>query len=89
MQNTFTQKMQALRASMEATNHARRQFLSGLRANVSDLRDGSRDLLARLHAGHRAATRAMQASLSVMREQRRELNRDLRRGGVIFRSART
>jgi len=88
MQNTFTQKMQALRTSMDATNANRKRFLEGLRHNVSDMRSSSQSFLARLHAGHRAAAENMNRGLSAMREHRRELHEDLRRGGAILRAAR-
>ena len=88
MQNTFTQKMQALRTSMDATTEKRRMFLEGLRNNVSEMRSTSRSFLDRLHAGHRDAAVHMASGLGAMREYRRELNEDLRRGGAILRSAR-
>jgi hypothetical protein len=88
MQNTFTKQMQALRTSLDATNVGRRRFLDGLRANVSTLRANSKGFLDELHARHRAATERMTSSLTAMREYRRELGEDLRRGREILRTAR-
>jgi hypothetical protein len=86
MQNTFTQKMQALRQSMDASLDARHQRLSALRHDVTQLRRSTRGFLDGLRVAHHATTEQVQSSLAAMREQRRELNDDMRRGGAILRA---
>lgn len=85
METKFTQKMQELRANLDATIDARNAFMKGLRENVHGMRADVRAFVEQLQQEHREASARMQAGLGEAQSRRRQMRDDLRGAAAALR----
>jgi predicted nucleotide-binding protein (sugar kinase/HSP70/actin superfamily) len=86
MQDTFTQKLQALRANLDATNDARQAFLKGLHDDVHAARSDAQAFLGQLQKSHLEASQRMQAALKEDWQRRNEMRDDMRHAAQALRA---